>query len=74
MSAEEYKKPNRLSDNFINHYFEKMLKLKNMMFTETGKKEALIRHKFMVEFLTQFFREQNLENWLEYLNKFEKQN
>jgi len=27
-----------------------------------GKKEALKRHKFMVEFLKQFFAEQNLDN------------
>ena len=74
MSAEEYKKTNRKSDNFINHFFEKLLKLKNMMFTRSGRQEAEKRHKIMVDFLSAFFREQKLDNWLNYLQKFEKQN
>jgi len=74
MSAEEYKKPNRKSDNFINHFFEKLLKLKNMMFTQSGRQEAEKRHKIMVDFLFAFFREQKLDNWLNYLQEFEKQN
>lgn len=74
MSAEEYKKPDRRSDNFINHFFEKMLKLRNMMFTAAGRREAEIRHNFMVAFLREFFREQNCDNWLEYLENYEKHN
>lgn len=74
MSAEEYKKSNRKSDNFINHFFEKLLKLKNMMFTQSGRQEAEKRHKIMVDFLFAFFREQKLDNWLNYLQEFEKQN
>jgi len=50
MSAEEYKKTNRKSDNFVNHFFEKLLKLKNMMFTQSGKDEAEKRHKIMMDF------------------------
>lgn len=71
MSAEEYKKPNRKSDNFINHFFEKLLKLKNMMMTEAGKKEALKRHKIMFDFLEAFFRENNLPQWQAYLYDYE---
>ena len=71
MSAEEYKRPNRKSDNFINHFFEKMLKLKNMMLTESGCKEALKRHKIMVDFLEAFFRENNLPQWQAYLYDYE---
>lgn len=74
MSSEEYKKTNRKSDNFINHFFEKLLKLKNMMFTLSGKQEAEKRHKIMVDFLSAFFREQNLDNWLKYLQNFEREN
>ncbi len=73
LSAEEYKKPNRLSDNFINHFFEKMLKLKAMMFTASGQREAEIRHRFMVDFLYEFFRENNAEEWISYLQNFEKE-
>ncbi len=74
MSAEEYKKPNRTSDNFINHFFEKLLRLKNMMMTASGRKEAEKRHEFMVSFLRQFFEEQGCSEWLEYLENYEKNN
>lgn len=73
LSAEEYKKPNRVSDNFINHFFEKMLKLKTMMFTKSGQKEAEIRHRFMVDFLYEFFRENDAGEWIKYLQEFEKE-
>lgn len=73
LSGEEYKKPNRVSDNFVNHFFEKMLKLKTMMFTKSGRKEAEIRHRFMVDFLYEFFRENNAGEWIEYLKNFENE-
>ncbi len=72
LSAAAYKKPNRKSDNFINHFFEKMLKLKDMMFTTAAKQEAEYRHKIMIDFLRAFFREQKLDNWLDYLENYEK--
>ena len=70
MDAETYK---LLDDNTcINHVFEKMLKLKDLMLTETGKKEALKRHNFLIEFLKEFFYEQNEDEWLEYLDNYIK--
>ncbi|MBE6448212.1 MAG: HD domain-containing protein [Alphaproteobacteria bacterium] len=71
MCAEEYKRPNRKSDNFINHFFEKLLKLKNMMMTDAGKKEAEKRHKLMVSFLEAFFLENSLPQWVAYLYDYE---
>ena len=71
LSAEEYKKPNRKSDNFINHFFEKMLKLKDLMLTDAGKQEAQIRHQFMLDFLYAFFRENDCPEWIEYLQNYE---
>ncbi len=70
LSAEEYKKPNRKSDNFINHFFEKMLKIKDLMMTDAGKKEAYVRHQFMLDFLYEFFRENDCPDWIDFLEKF----
>ncbi len=41
----------------INHFYEKLLLLKNLMNTKTGKRIAEKRHKFTVLFLKQFLRE-----------------
>jgi len=54
MSKEQYKKSTAPT---INHFYEKLLLLKGLMNTETGKKLATKRHDFMVDFLNQFFAE-----------------
>ncbi|MBC3845647.1 HD domain-containing protein [Winogradskyella echinorum] len=41
----------------INHFYEKLLLLKDQMNTKTGKRIALDRHKYMEGFLKQFFAE-----------------
>lgn len=74
LTSEQYKTPNRKSDNFINHFFEKLLKLQGMMFTGAAKKEAARRHEFMVVFLREFFVENDCPEWLAYLADYEKQN
>ncbi|WP_308991579.1 HD domain-containing protein [Mariniflexile litorale] len=54
MTKEEYKSSNAPT---INHFYEKLLLLKNKMNTATGKKIALERHKYMEQFLEQFYAE-----------------
>ena len=54
MNKQEYK--NSKSPT-LNHFYEKLLLLKNKMNTETGKKIAQKRHNFMVSFLSQFYAE-----------------
>lgn len=54
MSKEEYKKTEAPT---INHFYEKLLLLKDRMNTETGKKIALERHHYMESFLSQFYAE-----------------
>lgn len=58
MSKEEYMNNNGPS---INHFYEKLLLLKERMNTDTGKKMAEKRHQFMVDYLQTFYREWNGE-------------
>lgn len=41
----------------INHFYEKLLKLKDLMNTRTGQTIALERHNYMLQFLDTFYRE-----------------
>jgi uncharacterized protein len=56
MTKEAYKASNAPS---INHFYEKLLLLKDKMNTKTGKQIAEERHTYMLGFLNQFYDEWN---------------
>ena len=68
MTAEEYTR--KCADSSVCHMFEKILKLKDLMLTESGKEEAKSRHRIIVDFLYHLFDEENVPEWTEYLNEF----
>tara|TARA_Y100000310_G_scaffold137447_1_gene136323 strand:+ start:16014 stop:16664 length:651 start_codon:yes stop_codon:yes gene_type:complete len=54
LTSEAYHKA---EDPTINHFYEKLLKLKDLMNTETAKEIAQDRHEYMEQFLEHFYAE-----------------
>ena len=59
MTADTYKKSEGPT---LNHFYEKLLLLKDKMNTPTGKKMAQSRHEFLELYLNQFYKEWNEYN------------
>ncbi|KAK8568441.1 hypothetical protein V6N13_106357 [Hibiscus sabdariffa] len=55
LSKEQYMK--KEEQTTVNHFHEKLLKLKDLMKTKAGLRRAEKRHKFMEEFLKEFYEE-----------------
>ena len=53
-TAEEYAKDD---GHTINHFYDKLLLLKDLMNTDTGRRLAKSRHRFMEEYLDRFYKE-----------------
>ena len=72
VNAEVYK--SKTKGTVVNHIFEKILRLKDMMLTEKGMEEATKRYNFIVEFLKEYFHEVGAEEWAEYLENYLNKN
>jgi uncharacterized protein len=72
ISGAEY--TTRTSEATMDHIFEKILRLKDFMLTNSGKKEATIRHEAVVSVLQEFFREEDNATWQNFLNEYLKNN
>ena len=70
MTADKYTR--KCADSSVCHIFEKILKLKDLMMTESGKQEAQERHQIIVDILYHLFEEENTPEWTEYLNEYLK--
>ena len=70
--AESYKA--RPVSTSVCHMFEKALHLPKYMLTNAGKLEAKKRYNAVISFLYQFFDEQDVPEWKDYLDKFIKNN
>ena len=70
MSTDEYTK--KCADSSVCHIFEKILKLKDLMLTDSGKEESKNRHKIVVDFLYHLFAEENASEWTQYLDNYLK--
>jgi uncharacterized protein len=66
ITKEEYTKLHGKDVPILNHFYEKLFKLKDMMKTKTGKKIAEERHKFMEDFVIHFLEEWNCENYFHF--------
>lgn len=58
LTRQQYAKSENTS---VNHFYEKLLLLKDMMHTMSWTRIAQERHAFMEEYLKQFFKERNVE-------------
>lgn len=71
ITAEKYKK---CADSGVCHIFEKVLRLKDLMLTKSGKEEAKSRTQITIDFLYHLFDEENVPEWTEYLNNYLRTN
>ena len=74
LTKDDYQKKATGGDTAINHFFDKLLKLKTLLFTQTAQELAKERYQTMVNFLVAFFKENETPEWLDYLDNYIKKN
>ena len=72
ITPDEYQQKAEKEDIIIHHFFDKLLKLKYLLFTKTAQQLGEDKHQFMIDFLILFFKENNQEKWITYLEDYLK--
>lgn len=72
LNANKYQKMANEQEPCINHFFDKLLKLRGLLFTKTAREEGACRHQLMLDFLVAFFKENQAPNWQAYLETYLK--
>ncbi len=54
----------------VNHVFQKAFRLKSLMMTDAGRKEAAPRHEFLADFFRRLFEEAGELEWVRFLDDF----
>lgn len=67
-SIDEYK--NNKSEHTAQHFFDKLLVIKSLLFTKEGRVEGDKRQQIMLDFLREIFREEESNEWIVYLDSF----
>ncbi len=67
-TAEQYRAGT--NDHAVQHFFDKLLLIQNIMMTESGREEGQKRTDVMVNFLSELFREEGASDWQRYLDEF----
>ena len=71
-SSNEYKTSSKTHS--VQHFFDKLLIIPNILLTKPGREEGRKRQKIMISFLKELFREENSEIWNAHLEKFLEEN
>lgn len=58
------------ADSTVNFIFEVLFKYQDIMETNSGKKEAIVRNKIMIDFLYSYFKEVNANEWIKYMDDY----
>lgn len=67
LSPEQYQAG---AEHAVQHFFDKLLLIPNLMLTPTGQQIAQKRRQIMIDFLTNLFKETNSEIWQKHLQEF----
>jgi len=69
ITAENYRQKN--CNPVVNHYFDKILRLRNLALTEPGRKYLEQKHQIIVKFLEEYFEEVDAPKaWLDLLHEY----